>query len=156
MQKTWVRSLGQEDPRRRKRPTAGILPGEPMHREAWRATAHGVAKSRARLSNFHFHPLGVCNLNQNYPCPPVRLHRRAVSTAQKQANSPRTQSIWDHFCPTNKVPGYSRLFFFPLSETKLLRAFFRYVSPSCRKVGEGLAETDTESSSRLFVLFLVS
>ena len=26
-----------------------------MDREAWRAAVHGVAKSRTRLSNFHFH-----------------------------------------------------------------------------------------------------
>ena len=26
-----------------------------MDREAWHATVHGVAKSRTRLSDFHFH-----------------------------------------------------------------------------------------------------
>ena len=56
MQETWVPPLGQEDP--------GSTPGEgngnpfqcscpenPMDREAWRATVHGVTKSRTRLSN---------------------------------------------------------------------------------------------------------
>ena len=28
-----------------------------MNREAWWATVHGVAKSRMRLSDFHFHAL---------------------------------------------------------------------------------------------------
>ena len=53
MQETWVQSLGQENP-----------PGEgngyplqysclenPMHRGAWRATVHGIAKSWTRLSD---------------------------------------------------------------------------------------------------------
>ena len=33
-----------------------------MHRGAWRATVHAVAKSQTQQSDFH--PLGVCNLNQ--------------------------------------------------------------------------------------------
>ena len=53
MQETWVRSLGQEDP-------PGEGNGNPlqysclensMDRGAWRATVHGVAKSRTRLRN---------------------------------------------------------------------------------------------------------
>ena len=28
-----------------------------MDRAAWRATVHGVAKSRTRLSDFHFHTI---------------------------------------------------------------------------------------------------
>ena len=57
MQETWVQSLGQENP-----------PGEgngyplqysclenPMHRGAWRATVHGVAKSRTWLKQLNTH-----------------------------------------------------------------------------------------------------
>ena len=29
--------------------------GNPMERGAWRATVHGVAKSRTQLSDYHFH-----------------------------------------------------------------------------------------------------
>ena len=60
MLETWVQSPGQEDP-----------PGEgngiplqysclenSMHRGAWRATVHGIAKSRTRLSDFTF----ICTL----------------------------------------------------------------------------------------------
>ena len=42
-------------------PTPVLLPGEPQGRGAWGAAVHGVAKSRARLSDFtftfHFHAL---------------------------------------------------------------------------------------------------
>ena len=31
----------------------------PMNREAWQATVHGVAKSRTRLSNFTFHDINM-------------------------------------------------------------------------------------------------
>ena len=51
MQKTPVRFLGWEDPLEKGKATqASIL--------AWRipwTTAHGVAKSRTRLRDFHFH-----------------------------------------------------------------------------------------------------
>ena len=45
-QETWVRSLGREDPWRRKwQPTPIFLPESSMDREVWWATVHGVAKS---------------------------------------------------------------------------------------------------------------
>ena len=57
MQELWVQSLG-----------SGRFPGEgsgnplkysclenPMHRGAWQATVHGVAKSQTGLSDYHFH-----------------------------------------------------------------------------------------------------
>ena len=51
MQETWVGSLGWEDPLEKGKAThSSIL--------AWRipwTTVHGVAKSRTRLSDFHFH-----------------------------------------------------------------------------------------------------
>ena len=47
--------------RRKWQPTPVLLPGESQGRGAWWAAAHGVAKSRARLSDltftFHFHAL---------------------------------------------------------------------------------------------------
>ena len=43
---TWVWSLGQEDPWKRKwQPTPVFLPGDSMGRGPWRATVHRVAKS---------------------------------------------------------------------------------------------------------------
>ena len=53
---TWVQSLGWEDPLEECRAThSSILAWRiPMDRVAWRATVHGVAKSRTWLSNFHF------------------------------------------------------------------------------------------------------
>ena len=50
MQKTWVQSLGQEDPLEK-----GILQysclENPMDRGAWWAAVHRVAKSQIRLSD---------------------------------------------------------------------------------------------------------
>ena len=48
----WVQSLGQEHPLEDEMAThSSILAlGNPMDRRAWRATAHGVAKSLTRLS----------------------------------------------------------------------------------------------------------
>ena len=47
MQKTWIRSLGWEDPLEEGMATlSGILAWQiPMDRGAWGATVHGVAKS---------------------------------------------------------------------------------------------------------------
>ena len=47
---TWVRSLGWEDPLEKKMATHSGTPF--MDGEAWWATAHVVAKSGTRLSNF--------------------------------------------------------------------------------------------------------
>ena len=51
---TWVPSLGQEDPLEEglATPFSILVWRIPMDRGAWRATAHGVTKSRTRLSNF--------------------------------------------------------------------------------------------------------
>ena len=49
----WVQSLSQEDPLEEGMATrSSILAWRiPMDRGAWRATVHGVAKSRTRLSD---------------------------------------------------------------------------------------------------------
>ena len=56
MQETQVRSLGWEDPLEKEMATHSSILGleNPMDREAWWATVHGVAKSRTRLSNFTY------------------------------------------------------------------------------------------------------
>ena len=56
MQETQVRSLGWEDPLEKEMATHSRILGleNPMDREAWWATVHGVAKSRTRLSNFTY------------------------------------------------------------------------------------------------------
>ena len=47
MRKTWVRSLGQEDPLEREwQPAPVFLPGEFHGRGAWQATVHRIAKSQ--------------------------------------------------------------------------------------------------------------
>ena len=53
MQKTWVPSLGWEDPLEEGMAThSSILAWRiPMDRRAWQATVHGVAKSQTGLSN---------------------------------------------------------------------------------------------------------
>ena len=52
MQETWVQSLGWEDTLEEAIAThSSILPGLPMDWGAWRATGHGVTKSRTRLSD---------------------------------------------------------------------------------------------------------
>ena len=53
MRKTWVRSLGWEDPVQEGMAThSGILAWRiPMDRGAWQATVRGVAKSGTQLSD---------------------------------------------------------------------------------------------------------
>ena len=53
IQETWVRSLGWEDPLEEENgyTLQYSCPEKPMDRGAWRATVHGVAKSRTRLSD---------------------------------------------------------------------------------------------------------
>ena len=56
MKKTWVQSLGWEDP-----PEKNSFPlhysclENSMDRGAWQATVRGVTKSQTQLSNFTFH-----------------------------------------------------------------------------------------------------
>ena len=56
MQETWVWSLGREHSpgEGNGNPLQYSCLGNPMDRGIWRATVHGVAKSRTRLSNFTF------------------------------------------------------------------------------------------------------
>ena len=53
MQKTWVHFLGWENPLEEGMAThSGILARRiPIDRGAWRATVHGIAKSRTQLSD---------------------------------------------------------------------------------------------------------
>ena len=53
MQKTWVQSLGCEDPLEEDMAThSSILAWEvPMDRGVWWATTHGIAKSQTQLSD---------------------------------------------------------------------------------------------------------
>ena len=49
MQETWVRSLGQEDPLKKEMngtPLQYSCLENPMNREAWYTTVHGIAKSQ--------------------------------------------------------------------------------------------------------------
>ena len=57
VQETWVRFLGWEDPLEKGKATHTSLLAQ---RIPWRV--HGVAKSRTRLTDFHFHFQGVCIL----------------------------------------------------------------------------------------------
>ena len=56
LQETWVQSLGQEDLLEKRMATySSILAWKTsMDRGAWRATVHGITKSRTRLKNFIF------------------------------------------------------------------------------------------------------
>ena len=64
MRETWVQSLGWEDPLEKGKAThSSIL----VWRIPW--TVYGVAKSRTRLSNFHFHiseAMGINHLHGLY------------------------------------------------------------------------------------------
>ena len=53
MYETRVQSLGWEDPLEKEMAIYSSLEN-PMDKGAWYATVHGVAKSRARLSDFTF------------------------------------------------------------------------------------------------------
>ena len=50
MQKTWVQSLGWEDPMEKGMVTQYSCLENPMDRGTWQATVHGVPKSRTWLS----------------------------------------------------------------------------------------------------------
>ena len=54
MRKTWVRSLGREDPLEKETdyPFQDSCLDESMDREAWQATDHGVLKSWTQLRDF--------------------------------------------------------------------------------------------------------
>ena len=56
MRETWVQSPGWEDPLEEDMaaPSSTLAWRIPMDRGAWRATVHGVAKSRTRLNGFTF------------------------------------------------------------------------------------------------------
>ena len=54
VQESWVRSLSWADP------LEEGMEENSMDRAAWRATVHGVAKSRTRLSDFTFHFSLLC------------------------------------------------------------------------------------------------
>ena len=54
MLETWVRSLGWEDPRRRKWQPTPVLLENPMDRGVWRAIVCGIAKNQTRLSDFNY------------------------------------------------------------------------------------------------------
>ena len=56
MQETWVPSLGWEDylENGRATPLQYSCLENPTDKGVWRATVHGVTKSRTRLSNFHY------------------------------------------------------------------------------------------------------
>ena len=74
MRETWVRSLGQEDPWRRKwQPTPIFLPKNPMDGGAWWAIVRGVAKSRTRLSDFAF-TFTVYLTSSPSPLPPYLIY----------------------------------------------------------------------------------
>ena len=53
IQETWVQSLGWEDPLEEGMATRSSIPAWriPMDRGVWRATVHGVTKSRTQLSD---------------------------------------------------------------------------------------------------------
>ena len=53
MQETWVRSLGQEDSLEDRMAIPLQYSGleNPIYREAWQATVHGVVNSQTRLSD---------------------------------------------------------------------------------------------------------
>ena len=53
IQEVWVRSLAGKIPLEKEMATHSSILGleNPMDRGAWRATVHGVAKSRTRLSD---------------------------------------------------------------------------------------------------------
>ena len=56
MKKTWVQSLGWEDPPEKNSfPLQYSCLENSMDRGAWQATVRGVTKSQTQLSNFTFH-----------------------------------------------------------------------------------------------------
>ena len=65
MQGTWVQSLRQEDPWRRKwQPTPIFLPGKSHAQRSLAATVHGVTKSRTQLEHTHTHTHTHTNIPQ--------------------------------------------------------------------------------------------
>ena len=51
----WIPGLERSPGKGNVNPTPVFCLENPMDRGAWRATVHGITKSRTRLSDFHFH-----------------------------------------------------------------------------------------------------
>ena len=79
MQETQVPSLGWEDPLEKEMATRSIIFAWriPVDREAWQATAHGVAKSWTRLEQLtHTHTKPLYNHD---PVKNIRIPYKATS-----------------------------------------------------------------------------
>ena len=78
---TRVRSLGQENPWRRKwQPAPVFLPGESHDRGAWRATVHGVAKELDTTERM---------------CTHTHTHTHAHAHAHKHLGLGKGRTHWD-------------------------------------------------------------
>ena len=85
---TWVRSLGGEDPLEECMAThSSILAWRiPMDRGAWRATVHGVAKSRTRLSDSAQHN-SVRNSQNSFLLKTSKLGKRTIGSKKNYSLS---------------------------------------------------------------------
>ena len=89
IRETWLQSLGWKDPLEKgmdSTPVLGTSPGggngyplqysgleNSLERGAWRATGHGVAKSRTQLSDFYTLCIRDCALDRQQLIPPLKL-----------------------------------------------------------------------------------
>ena len=77
MCKTWVQSLGWEDPLEEGVAThSSVLAWRiPMERGTWGATVHGVAESQTQLSDFHFFTFTSMLVSTDFHSSPYLLSR---------------------------------------------------------------------------------
>ena len=66
MRKTWLQSLGWEDPLEKGKATHSSIPA---WRIPWICITHGVAKSQTQLSDFHFHFQNLKEESFTLQCP---------------------------------------------------------------------------------------
>ena len=90
--KTWVRSLGWEDPLEKGKATHSSIIGL---ENSMGYTVHGVAKSQTRLSDFHFH--SERSGSHLMPCPALPcLDTRGDSVAGSRGNLEAVATITAH------------------------------------------------------------
>ena len=136
MQETWVRSLGWEDPWRRKWQDMPVfLLGNPMDRGAWWPTVHGVARVRhnlatkappPRLTDFQLIKLRSCTLTSSW----MECLKKRFSVGVCEGNWTRLHMFscfGGRICGNSKGWWFSQQFFFQHPPLPWICSVFLYL-----------------------------